>query len=305
MYSVKIYNDGEVRLSKYREIKPRYKQVDKERKVDIYSGEVSRYSYCDAYKASKQFENALTRSKRIINELSAKNAFDYLVTFTFNKEYVNRQNAKEVHAVFKNIIKRLKYTYGAISYLAVPEFHADQVSIHYHALVTFERKPKLHYKGRTKKGNRLYTFADDFKREDCFLTVEKLTNRQPIGYLTKYLTKNHDYPLHRRFMASRGLKRHRAIETCGGFKLASDGVVMRTVCDLAMACVWSRNKYATFSTVTGNRDSAAANAAAVDSSTYCIKDEKMIKAYRLYYDLVALLAEASGKGKAEAAKKTM
>lgn len=31
----------------------------------------------------------------------------------------------------------------------------------------------------------------------------------------------------------------------------------------------------------------------------------MIKAYRLYYDLVALLAEASGKGKAEAAKKTM
>lgn len=106
-------------------------------------------------------------------------------------------------------------------------------------------------------------------------------------------------------MASRGLNRHRAIETCGGFKLASDGIVMRTVCDLAMACVWSRNKYATFSTVTGNRDSAAANAAAVDSSTYCIKDEKMIKAYRLYYDLVALLAEASGKGKAEAAKKTM
>lgn len=304
MFSVKIYNDGEVRLSKYREIKPRFKQVDKEHKVDVYSGEVSRYSYNDAKKASKQFENALTRSKRVINELSAKNAFDYLVTFTFNKEYVNRQNAKEVHAAFKNIIKRLKYTYGAVSYLAVPEFHADNVSIHYHALVTFERKPKLHYKGRTKKGNRLYTFADDFKREDCFLTVEKLTNRQPIGYLTKYLTKNHDYPLYRRFMASRGLKRHRAIETFGGFELCSgDADVLVTAYSRGLTCAWSKGKLATFST--RKRDSAAANAAAVDSSTYCIKDEKLIKAYRLYYDLVALLAEASGKGKAEAAKKAM
>lgn len=302
MYSVKIYNDGEVRLSKYREIKPRYKQVDKEHKVDVYSGEVLRYSYCDARKASRQFENALTRSKRVINELSAKNAFDYLVTFTFNKNYVNRQNAKEVHATFKNIIKRLKYTYGAVSYLAVPEFHADQVSIHYHALVTFERKPKLHYKGRTKKGNRLYTFADDFKREDCFLTVEKLTNRQPIGYLTKYLTKTHDYPLYRRFMASRGLNRHRAIESCGGFNSAyGDGVMIKAVNARAMSCIWSKGKLATFST--RKRDSAAANAAAVDSSTYCIKDEKMIEAYRLYYDLVAILAEADIKCKREAAER--
>ena len=65
MYSVKIYNDGEVRLSKYREIKPHYKQVDKERKVDVYSGEVSRYSYCDAYKASKQFETRLPEASEL------------------------------------------------------------------------------------------------------------------------------------------------------------------------------------------------------------------------------------------------
>ena len=141
-----------------------------------------------------------------------------------------------------------------MSYLAVPEFHADQVSIHYHALVTFERKPKLHYKGRTKKGNRLYTFADDFKREDCFLAVEKLTNRQPIGYLTKYLTKTHDYPLYRRFMASRGLKRHRIIESCGGFNSAYGDVVMiKAVSARAMSCIWSKGKLATFSTRTRQR----------------------------------------------------
>ena len=139
--------------------------------------------------------------------------------------------------------------------------------------MTFERKPKLHYKGRTKKGNRLYTFADDFKREDCFLTVEKLTNRKPIGYLTKYLTKTHDYPLYRRFMASRGLKRHRTIESCGGFNSAyGDGVMIKAVSARAMSCIWSKGKLATFST--RKRDTAAAFAAAVDSSTYCIKDEK-------------------------------
>ena len=176
------------------------------------------------------------------------------------------------------------------------------MSIHYHALVTFERKPKLHYKGRTKKGNRLYTFADDFKREDCFLTVEKLTNRQPIGYLTKYLTKTHDYPLYRRFMASRGLKRHRTIESCGGFNSAyGDGVMIKAVSARAMSCIWSKGKLATFST--RKRDTAAANAAAVDSSMYCIKDEKMIEAYRLYYDLVAILAEVDVKSKREAAER--
>lgn len=77
--------------------------------------------------------------------------------------------------------------------------------------------------------------------------------------------------------------------------------MIKAVSARAMSCIWSKGKLATFST--RKRDTAAANAAAVDSSTYCIKDEKMIEAYRLYYDLVAILAEADVKSKREAAER--
>lgn len=63
----------------------------------------------------------------------------------------------------------------------------------------------LHYQGMTKKLHPYYTISesDRFKIEECFITLEKITEEQPIHYLLKYMTKHHAKPLHRRCRTTR------------------------------------------------------------------------------------------------------
>lgn len=207
---LKLYND-KITFGVYHSIgKPRYKWVHPRYKVDLQTGALVRHTEADAYRVAKNFKSSLSRSLRKIWEIDEKNTFGYFLTFTFNQAYVNRKSAEECYRTYRNIIKRLKYTYGEMEYLTVGEFHWDE-SIHFHLMCNFlERKPKLKYKGRTKKGNPFYTIQDDFKKEDCFLTVEKLTTNN-TEYLVKYFTKSADSPLARRFSCSHNLKRSRAV----------------------------------------------------------------------------------------------
>lgn len=196
---VKLSSNGLITLSYLRKIHRYNKEKEEEKRV---------VDYDTAVKLSNNYERSLRKTRKTIKDLCRLNDFRYFLTITFNQEYVDRYSAVDVHKTFKNVIKRLKYNYGDISYLQVPEFH-DNGAIHYHLLLNTQIKPKLKYKGLTKKGQAYYTIQDDFKKLDCFLTIEKISQENPSDYLVKYITKSGFFPNKRKYGCSRSLKREK------------------------------------------------------------------------------------------------
>ena len=215
MISLSLSNDNTIKLTRYEVPAKRYVYVGSSHVYDKKEVELRRLNVSDYMRHYKNFEKSLRRTRKTIDNLIAWNKFDYFVTITFNRSYVNASDAQEVHKTFKNIIKRLKYHFGNIFYLQVAEFHSDKENIHYHLLLKSLKPLKLKYKGRTKRGNPLYTITTDFYKEDCFITVSKLNGSDihAKSYIQKYLTKNNDYPLGRRYGASVGLSRVRRVSS--------------------------------------------------------------------------------------------
>lgn len=215
LLSVNIQSDNSITLSKYRPIEKKYLYFNSDYKYNVKDKIFEPWTSDDIKRVCRSFDSSLARSRKALKELSALNKFDYFVTITFNKKYVNRKSALEVYHLYKLVIKRLRYNFNGLKYLAVSEFHEDAESIHFHCFMSFGRRPKLYYQGMTKKLHPYYILAKSerkMKIEDCFLTFEKITEEQPIHYLLKYMTKNYAKPLHRRYMSSRGLNKvHRIV----------------------------------------------------------------------------------------------
>lgn len=190
-------------------VRPKEIQLN-DREYELHTGKLiihKTYDYEYALKKTKNQIRSINRTRKTIVDLCDLNPFKYFLTVTFNKDYVDRENSKEVHQKFKNIIKRFKYQFNGCEYLQVAEYHKDEKSIHYHMFANFGIDLKLKYKGKTKKGVNYYTIQEDFKKEDCFITVEKIEGKAPSDYLIKYLTKSGYYPLTRKYGCSRSLKR--------------------------------------------------------------------------------------------------
>lgn len=83
-------------------------------------------------------------------------------------------------------------------------------------MTNFSRKQKLKFKEFPRKGQAVYTINEDFFRKDCFITLEKVRNATAAcEYIVKYLTKNNNFPLARRFSATRGLRRSTRVVSSG------------------------------------------------------------------------------------------
>lgn len=217
LLSFNLLSDNSIQISPYSEIEKRYLYVNKAYKYDRFDNEFKHWDIDDISRIQRNYNASLRRAIKNIKALSNLNKFDYFVTITFNQVYVNRKSACDVHNLFKLVIKRLGYHFDSVEYLAVPEFHQDE-AIHYHLFMNFGRRPKLFYKGKTRKGQPYYILAkserESIKLDDCFLTFEKIDGEQPVHYLIKYMTKSLGKPLQRRFMCSRGLKRVHRVSTC-------------------------------------------------------------------------------------------
>lgn len=163
-------------------------------------------------------ERSLRRTKKSIRDFVHSNRFELFATFTFKSD---RQNTDRTKAKMNNWLKNQKRRKGKFEYLIVPEFHKDQQSLHFHALLKG-------YKGRLNKsinpktneqlrqnGRKVYTlpgytlgFSNVKKIDNDPESYAKLGN-----YVTKYITK--DMPLFfgkNRYWASRNLKTPLVVE---------------------------------------------------------------------------------------------
>lgn len=205
----KLYND-KITLTQFRRIKKNFEYFDLWHKVDLNTGALLPWTVEDWERYVKNKTISINRAVSNIYDICELNKFDLFGTATFNEKYVDREDPLSVQRAYVRIMKRLKYHYGDIQYLAVSEFHKDGKGIHYHFLCKFKKLPGLTFKGYTAKGQALYTLRKKFKNVDCFLTFEKLEKNNP-GYLVKYMTKNRTSPMARRYSCSCGLVRSRVV----------------------------------------------------------------------------------------------
>jgi hypothetical protein len=248
-----MFSDDRLQVSFCKSIpKPQFKYVSPTLKRRISTGELIPFNLRDISK--RQYSNyiSLSRTKKVLEDISENNDFRYFLTITFNRKFVNADDAVEVRRVFKSVVRRLKYAYGGVSYVQVSEFHKDLENIHFHLLINFSENPKLLFFEKSYSGHSLYYLnkferqfkngkqivKEPFKRNDCMLVVEKLHEGNNIKYLTKYLTKGHIFPFVRRFGATRDLARTR--------------VVAHKIIDADFAVVDNLRKYYAFDVVCEN-----------------------------------------------------
>lgn len=155
-----------------------------------------------------KLQNNLIRGKNMVTELALCNDWQYFVTLTIDGEKYDRENLK---VYFKNLgqfirDQRKKYKVD-ISYLLVPELHADEKSWHMHGLITGFIPSML-----SPTGNKDYMTWTDYQNKFGYMSMSEVENAIGVGfYIRKYITKTFENsPLSvgcHTYYCSRGLKR--------------------------------------------------------------------------------------------------
>ncbi len=109
----------------------------------------------------KDIKDSLKRAKDKIFEISACNDWDYMVTFTLDKDKVDRYNPDEVQKKFAKWLDNMVQRKGLCA-LIVPELHQDG-AIHFHGLINDSLKMK---------------FSDTYKVKGCKHPIKASTLRK-------------------------------------------------------------------------------------------------------------------------------
>jgi len=158
-------------------------------------------------------ERSLRRTRKAIKDYALCNEFDIFATFTFKGD---RQNVAGCKSQFSNWLKNIQKRSGKIEYIAVPEFHKDGVSIHFHVLIKgyrgkIRRTINPHTgKPLVKKGRKIYELPSYRSGHNTIEMIDekKETSTKVAFYIQKYITK--DMPRlfgKNRYWASRGLNK--------------------------------------------------------------------------------------------------
>ena len=159
--------------------------LDEQKKQDEY------ISNKESIDAARSLRNSCNRTKLKIYEIARSNDWEYFVTWTFNRERVDRY---DYELLAKHLNKWLDYIKRTIApnlvYLLVPEQHKDG-AYHFHGLLSNVGTMTFIDSGlRTdfKSGNNIiYNMVDYYYG---FSTATKIRYPERVcGYITKYITK--------------------------------------------------------------------------------------------------------------------
>lgn len=126
------------------------------------------------------------RAKQKVYELALLNRFTHFITWTLNKEEIDRYNAKEVAKKLKTFLNNQQKRRNA-SYIIIPEHHKDG-AIHMHGLLSGDFD-MIDSGLVTKKGQTVYNmpqwkygFSTAIALDGNVLAIAR--------YITKYITKD-------------------------------------------------------------------------------------------------------------------
>lgn len=165
----------------------------------------------DIFRKETNHERSIRRAKKKIGDYILCNSFDLFVTLTIKDD---RQNPERSKQKVINWLKNQRKRNGKFRYLAVPEYHKDGQSLHFHALFgDYTGKIEQAINPRTgkplvKHGNNVYQISGytlGFTNAKIIGSSQK-DRRRLAAYLKKYITK--DMPKfagRQRYWATKGL----------------------------------------------------------------------------------------------------
>ncbi len=157
-------------------------------------------------------ERSLRRTCKVISDYVLCNSFSMFATFTFAK---NRTDISEKRHQLSTWLKNQQKRNNKFQYIAVPEFHKDGKSLHFHAVLanyTGRIAPAINPKTNRQifqHGKPVYTLPE-FRLGFTNLKYIDIVNdsRSKVAhYITKYIVK--DMPTFKgkkRYFCSKGLK---------------------------------------------------------------------------------------------------
>ena len=170
---------------------------------------------------------SLSRTRSTIFELMMCNPWEYFVTLTLNKEFVERDNIETFRSKFTRFIKNYNARYNlSISYCIIPEICADNTNYHGHGAISgiplghltkieITDKAWLSLLTLVAMGREIYRW-NEYDKTFGASAIEPIISKESIAkYCTKYVTKSlNQTPVgfnKRLFYASQGLKRAEVI----------------------------------------------------------------------------------------------
>ena len=219
-YNTKLitYANGEQQLILYSQvIKRGYKVGERKEKKDLKklarkefekNDELSMFKIAELKrKYDDNIEQSGNRAKNKIYQLSRANKWEYFITLTFDKRFVDRYDYDECVKKLKVWIMNIKRLYAKnLKYIVVPELHKDG-AFHFHGLIADIGEMEMINSGKKlKNGNIIYNIAG---YNLGFTTATKVINSGASArYLSKYITK--DLSMHiknrKKYWASRNLE---------------------------------------------------------------------------------------------------
>ena len=162
------------------------------------------------------------RSRKALYDICRCNDFQYFVTWTFDKEKIDRLDDNKVKRKFTQFQNYLRKKFPQMYYVAVPEYHKDG-GLHFHLLiggVTMEELkavPARYEKrrGRHKKGDLIFKHGHQIFNVERwklgYSTLSVIANGEASKhYICKYISKQHyddRFFGKRRYYVSNNIKR--------------------------------------------------------------------------------------------------
>lgn len=149
-------------------------------------------------------EDSIKRAKDRAYDICYANQFEYFVTFTLDKEKIDRYDHKVILKKLKNWLDN-RVRRGSFKYILFPEYHKDG-AIHFHGLCSGDIKIRDSGK-KTKKGQTIYN-ADSWNLGFSSVVLLEGPYERVINYIVKYISKEQKRVFGKYYLSGgKGLKR--------------------------------------------------------------------------------------------------
>lgn len=164
------------------------KKREKKKYLNPFTNEMEEMTDLDSQDFYKY--TSYKRCRNTIYKLACNNKpWDYFVTFTFNKDNVNRYDFSECSKKLSIWLNHIKFrACNDIGYIVVPERHKDG-AWHFHGL--FKNCDGMNFVDSGKKDKAGRTIYNISKYKFGFTTATKLTDiDKATSYILKYISKD-------------------------------------------------------------------------------------------------------------------
>lgn len=169
-----------------------------QQKITVCSKPIFKSEYWEPIDESKKSEpkpknmdnevrmDSLKRAKERIFDIAMCNEFKYFITWTLDKEKIDRYDSSEVSKKLKVFLNH-KVSRNDARYLVIPEYHKDG-AIHMHGLLSGEFQMMDSGK-KTKDGKTIYNMPQWSLGFSTAIELDSQKERVS-RYITKYVTKD-------------------------------------------------------------------------------------------------------------------